>query len=366
LVKGFSAAALYGEDVNRNGIMDLNEDDGDESFPYYDNADGVLNVGIAPFLTVNGREWDQALDNKPRINLNADGAVVAAQIAEQFQNGELSDATIAFITSLAQSDFNFAQLRSPADLYVLEEVLGGPGEAAPQDQDQQEPNTPARPNRPGRPSEDDPNEGGEQGMPNAPGQESPGEGEEQGEGEGRGEEGSEDENEGEPNISGAPYVIPQQLRGSPVTLEELPYIMDRFSVRSAEQASTPIQGLIHLNAAPQRVLEMAPGMTPDAAALIVAKRRELDEDTLRTTAWPLTTGTIDAPTYKAFAAGLTTKSQQFRVEIVAYADHLKVMRRYEWIIEMVGPLAQVKYWRDLSSLGPAWPVDDDTLVVTQP
>jgi type II secretory pathway component PulK len=56
LIKGFSAAILYGEDVNRNGILDENEDDGDESFPYYDNADGVLNLGLAPYITVWSRE----------------------------------------------------------------------------------------------------------------------------------------------------------------------------------------------------------------------------------------------------------------------------------------------------------------------
>ncbi|MEW6253046.1 MAG: hypothetical protein AB1716_20600, partial [Planctomycetota bacterium] len=52
LVKGWTPLALYGEDVNRNGILDLNEDDGDATFPFYDNGDGVLNRGIAAYATV--------------------------------------------------------------------------------------------------------------------------------------------------------------------------------------------------------------------------------------------------------------------------------------------------------------------------
>ncbi len=56
LVKGWSAAALYGEDVNRNGLLDRNEDDGAESFPYYDNGNGIVDPGCAPFLTVWARE----------------------------------------------------------------------------------------------------------------------------------------------------------------------------------------------------------------------------------------------------------------------------------------------------------------------
>ena len=44
-VKGVTAAVLYGEDVNRNGILDMNEDDGEDSFPFYDNGDDVLNHG---------------------------------------------------------------------------------------------------------------------------------------------------------------------------------------------------------------------------------------------------------------------------------------------------------------------------------
>jgi len=293
LVRGFSAAVLYGEDVNRNGILDANEDDGEGSFPEYDNADGVLNPGLAPFLTVYSRELDTALDNKPRINLNGDAAYLAARIAELLPNGELSEATIAFLMRLKEQNFNFARLASPADLYV-----GGAFEP--------------------------PEEGGEEG----------------------------------------PSPIPEELRDSPVTLEELPWLMDRFSTRPAQQANQPIAGLININAAPARVLAVIPGMTPQAVAAIVSTRGTLEAEQLRTTAWPLVTGAVDAATFRRIAPHITTKAHQFHVEIVGYSDHNRVSRRLEWVIEMVGPLAQIRYTRDLTNLGPAWPVDEDTVVTT--
>ena len=298
LVKGVTAAVLYGEDVNRNGILDENEDDGEESFPYYDNADGILNYGIAPFLTVWSREVDASVDNKPRINLHGAGEQVGAQLALYMPEDEdaawLSPATQAFIVEIAGTDV-VDQMRSPADLYVGQEEL-------------------------------DPNEAAE---------------------------------------------FPEQLLNSPVTLEEMPLIMDRFTTRPAESANEAIEEmLININAAPLAVLMIVPSMTEEAAAAIIAGRDEIlagDEEvaaaTLQTTAWPLTSEVVDAATFRSIAPYITTRAYQFHVEVLGYADHLKMARRLEWVIEMVGPMAQIKYHRDLTRLGLAWPVDDETVVV---
>jgi len=70
LVQGVTAGLLYGEDANRNGLLDLNENDGEAS-PPLDNADGVLNVGWTAYLTVNSRERNLRADGQPRINLNS-------------------------------------------------------------------------------------------------------------------------------------------------------------------------------------------------------------------------------------------------------------------------------------------------------
>ena len=68
-VAGVTPEYLYGEDTNRNGLLDPNEDDGDQSLPF-DNADGVLNPGWAAYLTVNSRELNLRSDGTPKVFVN--------------------------------------------------------------------------------------------------------------------------------------------------------------------------------------------------------------------------------------------------------------------------------------------------------
>lgn len=69
LVRGVTAELLYGEDANRNGLLDPNENDGDAS-PPLDNADGVLDLGWIAFLTVHSRELNLRADGSQKINVN--------------------------------------------------------------------------------------------------------------------------------------------------------------------------------------------------------------------------------------------------------------------------------------------------------
>ncbi len=294
LVKGWTAAVVYGEDVNRNGILDANEDDGDASFPDYDDADGVLDRGVAAYITVWSREPDFDNLGRPRINLRAGGAEIRQKIQEYFgalEEPPLSEATISFLAGLNTQTVQ--QLASPADLYV------GPGPGGAQ---AAEPNTPAESAPPG-------------------------------------------------------------LAGSPVTLEELPVIMDEFSVRAQTDPRALVAGLININTAPARVLALIPGITDEAVAQIVAKRAELDPASLATTAWPLVSGVVDVRTFKRMAPYITTKAYQVHVEVLGYADHSKLVRRMEWVIERIGPIPQVLYHRDLTRLGLAWPIDEAQTVV---
>jgi type II secretory pathway component PulK len=55
LVTGAFLDILFGEDANRNGILDLNENDGDASTPS-DNRDGRLDAGLFEYVTVYTRQ----------------------------------------------------------------------------------------------------------------------------------------------------------------------------------------------------------------------------------------------------------------------------------------------------------------------
>jgi type II secretory pathway component PulK len=59
LVRGMLPELLYGEDMNRNGILDDNENDGDQSDPP-DNADGKLDRGLYDMVTVYSSEGTAA------------------------------------------------------------------------------------------------------------------------------------------------------------------------------------------------------------------------------------------------------------------------------------------------------------------
>lgn len=61
LIEGFTPQILYGEDLNRNGILDPNEDDGEAALPV-DNGDGRLNRGLYPYVTVFSRGFELKRD----------------------------------------------------------------------------------------------------------------------------------------------------------------------------------------------------------------------------------------------------------------------------------------------------------------
>ncbi|MSR59969.1 MAG: hypothetical protein EXS05_20410 [Planctomycetaceae bacterium] len=69
LVQGVTAALLFGEDANRNGLLDAVENDGEVS-PPLDNADGLLNHGWSAYLTVHSRESNLKADGTQKINMN--------------------------------------------------------------------------------------------------------------------------------------------------------------------------------------------------------------------------------------------------------------------------------------------------------
>lgn len=69
MVRGVTPALLYGEDANRNGLLDPNENDGEAS-PPFDNADGVLDLGWSAYLTAHGRESNLRADGREKIHLN--------------------------------------------------------------------------------------------------------------------------------------------------------------------------------------------------------------------------------------------------------------------------------------------------------
>ena len=68
LVYGATLDLILGEDSNRNGALDENENDGDRSAPR-DNGDGLIEPGILEHVTVHSREPNTRANGSPRINV---------------------------------------------------------------------------------------------------------------------------------------------------------------------------------------------------------------------------------------------------------------------------------------------------------
>ena len=68
LVEWADAEILYGEDLNRNGVLDVNENDGTASLPV-DDRNGRLDPGILEFVTVAAKEPLATTNGTPRINI---------------------------------------------------------------------------------------------------------------------------------------------------------------------------------------------------------------------------------------------------------------------------------------------------------
>lgn len=86
LVRGVTPLLLYGEDLNRNGIMDAGEDL---------NGDGYFDRGWSAFLTIYSAERNVQLDGSPRVNINQQNL---PQLYEQLQ-GVYGDTTAQFVVA---------------------------------------------------------------------------------------------------------------------------------------------------------------------------------------------------------------------------------------------------------------------------
>jgi len=148
-----------------------------------------------------------------------------------------------------------------------------------------------------------------------------------------------------------------QEEPSPLTVEQLPLLMDRLSTRRPTERR--ITGLINVNTAPRQVLECFGELNGEQIQSILALRETLDAETLSTPAWLVTQGAVDVETFDKIAANLTSRGQQFSIESLGYGDHIGMVTRLQVVVDMVGPIAQTIYYRDLSYLGGSYPIREE-------
>ena len=156
--------------------------------------------------------------------------------------------------------------------------------------------------------------------------------------------------EGRDRARGTPII-------SPVTAQDMDVMMDRLTAQASPLQ--PLEGQINVNTASPRVLGTIPGLTEEDVASIVASRQQLDGEEKATLAWLVSYDVLEPETFALVCNQLTTRSIQFTIEVIGFADHVGAFKRIQALVEMRGQVAQIRYYRDITSLGIGYPVWDD-------
>ncbi len=143
------------------------------------------------------------------------------------------------------------------------------------------------------------------------------------------------------------------MANSPLTVEDMPAVMDRLTTFPPEAGFI---GLINVNTARPAVLRCIEGLTEDEITDIVATRGRLDSEAKKTVAWLVTENVLSPEKLEQVAPHITARSFHFTIESIGYADHIGMFKRLQAVVEIRGQVAQIVYYRELTSLGMAYPI----------
>lgn len=328
LVSGVTPQLLLGNDRNRNGILDADEDDGT----------GVVDRGWAAYLTVHSREQNLDSSNAPRIYVNdADlnnlytqlQSVVSPDVAAYIiayrlygsgsttssgtgttgtgasgTSGGTSSGGSASSSSAARPDPATAQgvvlsalqqgtasaRQSISSLYAL--VSGSVTVPVPQT------------------------------------------------------------NTGSGSSSPSSVLFPSPLSDPGVLEESMPILLDKLT--TVNQAELPPR--INVNTAPLAVLTTLPGLSESDVQAILGTRPDPSvpepPDTIYgTTAWLMTEAGLPASKLQTLEKYITARSQVYRVQSVGHFDGGGPTARIEAVIDTNGGRPRIVYWRDLTQFG---------------
>lgn len=333
LVEGITPELLFGEDANRNGLLDPNENDGDVSLPL-DNADGVLQLGWSAFLSVNSRELNLRYDGRTKIDVNSG---LLTDVYDQLE-AEFGEDVAKFVIAY--------RINGPKDLPPEDDTTGttasSTNSATLQKQQQQA------------------LQGLFTGIASALSS-----------GTGTVTRGGIDISKGGQNqIKSIWDLIDSRadvtMNGTNTTLSSpwtadsglealLPQLLDAIS-------TTPdpfLEGRININQARREVLLGLPKMTPEVVEAIVAAQ-SIDgsgDQTLRrsTTAWLYTDQLVDIWGMRELDPYITARGDVYRAQILGFFDGGGPVSRVEVMIDGTQRPPRIKQFRDLSNLGRGYP-----------
>jgi DNA uptake protein ComE-like DNA-binding protein len=332
LVSGVTPQLLYGEDANRNGLLDPNEDDADASLPV-DNADGILDPGWSAFLTVYSRESNLRLDGTDKIDVNQS---LLADLYDQLAE-EMDEEAALFITAY--------RLYGATNVEPLDEEAAGLNTTGDQSTDEQLQDVAQGVGRAIAGGEGTITRGGLD-LTKSP------------------EVEIESlyeliDAEVEAEIDGEETTLTSPWTSDPGSLvESLPLLFGTLTTTPSQF----IEGRININQARREVLLGIPGMEPDVADGIVASQLIGDDgspmtsqlEMRQTAGWLLIQGMADVTMMRRLDPYVTGAGDVYRVQVLGHFDQGGPIVRVEAVIDRSEFPPRILGRRDLSNLGPGY------------
>jgi DNA uptake protein ComE-like DNA-binding protein len=279
MVRGVTPELLFGEDMNSNGILDPEENDGEASMPL-DNADGRLERGWSDLLTADSAARDVNARGESRVNLKTAGEAELAAVAGI--SSELAKAIVAHRSERA--------FESLVDLLEVAEPRRE-GEAQP----------PQQPSPERTVSTVD-------GLVRVRAAEAP--------------------------AQEAPPPPPQQPQGggSRRKLVSETLFKEIAGDLTVEEGGRGLTGPVDLNTAPRSVLACLPGMTEDLARAVVDRR--LSSGHYSNIGYLLDVPGMTREVLKSLAPRVTVRSETFRISSEGLVPSTGARRRIEVVVRL--------------------------------
>ncbi|MCC6487650.1 MAG: helix-hairpin-helix domain-containing protein, partial [Candidatus Hydrogenedentes bacterium] len=248
-IEGIDAITLYGEDQNENGLLDANENDGDQSWPP-DDANGWLDTGLSRYLTTWSAALDLSAEGNARVDLTQDDAETITQEIKDISQQQ-ADSIVA-----RRESGGFSSVLDLLEVELVEMTQEQPQEGERRREKQEEP-APQANEKPSQGKKDE---------------------QKASSGKGNSKEGGTEEKPGQ-NAEGEEPKDSEKPKQQPKTVAKGTgqKAFDESTVRKIADLMTISKedvrkGLVNINTAPYEVLACLPGMDETLAEAIVRER----------------------------------------------------------------------------------------------
>ena len=134
--------------------------------------------------------------------------------------------------------------------------------------------------------------------------------------------------------------------------EVLPKLLDLATTQSGSE----LPAKVNVNTAPREVLMTLPGLTEASVDSILVRRPtytngQAPDATYDTISWLLTDAQVPVATMQSLERYVTARTQVYRVQAIGYFDQGGPVSRVEAVIDVNGGKPRIAYFRDLTDLG---------------